>query len=89
MTSFLMIITVLLILFIPISLYRMIKGPTIFDRLLAAGAIGSKTTIIIVLIGLIYNRLDMFVDIAIAYAILNFIGTIAMAKYFTTVEQDK
>ncbi|MBI4536226.1 MAG: MrpF/PhaF family protein, partial [Ignavibacteriae bacterium] len=51
-------------------------------RLLGVGAIGTKTVVIICLIGFIYGRIDMFIDIALAYAILNFISVIAIAKYF-------
>jgi multicomponent Na+:H+ antiporter subunit F len=57
-------------------------GPTVFDRLIGSGFIGTKTTLLIVLIGYVYGRVDMFVDLAIGYSILNFIGTIVIAKYF-------
>jgi len=69
------------IIFIP--LYRVLRGPTLFDRMLGAGAIGTKTMVLIIVIGLVFNRLDMFIDITLAYAVLNFIGTIAVAKYLT------
>ena len=72
------------IIFIP--LYRILRGPTLFDRMLGAGAIGTKTMVLIIVIGLIFNRLDMFIDITLAYAVLNFIGTIAVAKYLTTTK---
>jgi multicomponent Na+:H+ antiporter subunit F len=67
-----------------IPFYRVYKGPTVFDRLLGAAAVGSKTITLVLLFGFIYGRLDMFVDISLGYAILNFIGVIAMAKYFRT-----
>ena len=51
-----------------LSLYRAVVGPTVLDRLLGVNAIGSKTTTLLILIGLIYQRVDMFVDIALAYA---------------------
>jgi multicomponent Na+:H+ antiporter subunit F len=65
-----------------ISLYRAIFGPTVLDRLIGANAIGSKTVVLLILIGLIYDRVDMFVDIALAYAMLNFIAVLAASKYF-------
>jgi multicomponent Na+:H+ antiporter subunit F len=65
-----------------IPFYRVYKGPTVFDRLLGAAAVGSKTITLVLLFGFIYGRLDMFIDISMGYAILNFIGVIAMAKYF-------
>jgi multicomponent Na+:H+ antiporter subunit F len=72
------------IIFIP--LYRILRGPTLFDRMLGAGAVGTKTMVLIIVIGLIFNRLDMFIDITLAYAVLNFIGTIAVAKYLTATK---
>jgi multicomponent Na+:H+ antiporter subunit F len=63
-------------------LIRALVGPTSMDRLLGVNAIGSKTTILLILIGLLYHRVDMFVDIALAYALLNFIAVLAVARYF-------
>ena len=65
-----------------LSLYRAVFGPTVLDRLLGVNAIGSKTTTLLILIGLIYQRVDMFVDIALAYAMLNFITVLAASRYF-------
>jgi multicomponent Na+:H+ antiporter subunit F len=65
-----------------ISLYRAVFGPTILDRLIGVNAIGSKTTALLVLIGLIYHRVDLFIDIALAYAMLNFIAVLAASRYF-------
>jgi len=65
-----------------LSLYRAVFGPTILDRLIGVNAIGSKTTALLILIGLIYHRVDMFVDIALAYAMLNFIAVLAASRYF-------
>ena len=65
-----------------LSLYRAIRGPTVLDRLIGVNAIGSKTTTLLIFIGLIYRRVDMFVDIALAYAMLNFIAVLAASKYF-------
>jgi multicomponent Na+:H+ antiporter subunit F len=65
-----------------LCLYRAIFGPTVLDRIISTSVIGTKTTIILILIGLIYQRVDMFVDIALAYALLNFIATMAASKFF-------
>ncbi len=74
----------ILAIVIVIPFYRVLKGPTVFDRLLGAGTIGTKTMVLICIIGFEFQRIDMFVDITLAYAILNFIGVIAIAKYFET-----
>lgn len=65
-----------------LSLYRALFGPTILDRLIGTNAIGSKTVVLLIIIGLIYHRVDMFVDIALAYALLNFIAVLAASRYF-------
>jgi multicomponent Na+:H+ antiporter subunit F len=65
-----------------ISLYRPLFGPTVVDRMIGVNAIGSKTTVLLILIGLIFHRVDMFVDIAMAYALLNFLAVLAASRYF-------
>ncbi len=65
-----------------VSLYRAVAGPTILDRLIGVNAIGSKTTALLLFIGMIYQRVDMFLDIALAYAMLNFIAVLAASRYF-------
>ena len=65
-----------------LPLYRAVFGPTVLDRLVGVNAIGSKTTVMLLLIGMIYGRVDMFVDIALAYALLNYIAVLAAARYF-------
>ena len=65
-----------------VSLYRAVIGPTVLDRLVGVNAIGSKTSTLLIVIGLVFQRVDMFVDIALAYAMLNFIAVLAAARYF-------
>jgi multicomponent Na+:H+ antiporter subunit F len=64
------------------SLYRVLRGPTVFDRTIGAGLIGTNAILVLVLIGFLYDRVDMFVDLALAYGMLNFIGIVALSKYF-------
>lgn len=71
-----------LIMLMVMSMYRAVSGPTTLDRLMGVNAIGSKTVVLIVFIGFIFEREDMFVDIALSYAMLNFISVIAAARYF-------
>ncbi len=65
-----------------LSLYRGVFGPTVLDRMTGVNAIGAKTTVLLIIIGLLYHRLEMFVDIALAYALLNFITVLAASRYF-------
>ena len=70
-----------LIVLIFVYLYRVMRGPTLFDRLLGLNGISTKAIILVVVIGTLYERVDMFVDISTGYAILNLVGALAVAKY--------
>jgi len=61
-------------------LLRALFGPTTYDRILALNAIGTKTVILVSLMGFIGGRPD-FLDIALLYALMNFIATIAILKF--------
>ena len=65
-----------------ICLWRVVLGPTAYDRVLAVNAVGSLVIIGITLHGFFMDRPE-FIDIAILYALINFIGTIAILKLFT------
>jgi len=71
-----------LIFMMTLILIRMLKGPTVIDRLVAVNVIGTKATVLIVIIGIIFERAAMFVDISLGYGLLNFITSIAAAKYY-------
>ncbi len=77
-------ICLILGLLVLLSLYRGILGPTIFDRIIGVGFVGSKAMAILVFMGFIYKRVDMFVDISLAYSLLIYISTLVFAKYFQT-----
>ncbi len=87
MDFFFILAGVLLLLFMFMPLYRAIYGPTVIDRVLGVNVIGTKTTVMIIIIGTLYHQVDMFVDIAIAYALLNFIASLAAARFFQRRKQ--
>jgi multicomponent Na+:H+ antiporter subunit F len=60
---------------------RAVVGPTIFDRVVALNGIGTLVPVLMVMIGLIYGRVDMFVDIALALWLLNLFTTLLVARY--------
>ena len=62
-------------------LVRALLGPTVYDRILAVNMFGTKTVLLIALMGFITGRLDLL-DIALAYALINFIGVIAVLRFF-------
>ena len=62
-------------------LVRLYVGPTLYDRVLAVNSFGTHTVLFIGVVGFLNERPD-FLDIALLYALINFVGTIAILKYF-------
>ena len=71
----------LLIVSMGLMLVRLLGGPTLYDRLLAVNSFGTKTVLFLCVFCFIIDRPDG-VDIALLYALMNFIGTIAVLKFF-------
>jgi multicomponent Na+:H+ antiporter subunit F len=63
------------------AMIRALLGPTIYDRVLALNTFGTKTVLLIAVLGFLAGRPE-FLDLALVYALINFIGTIAVLKYF-------
>jgi len=81
MKIFLFYVLVLLAILIGAYLYRVLRGPTVFDRVLGLNGISTKAIILLIVIGIYFERVDMFIDIATGYALLNLVGALAVAKY--------
>lgn len=75
-TAFIAILVVMFVLLLRVAL-----GPTIFDRILAVNTFGTAIVLLIALFGFLTARPD-FLDIALLYALINFISTIAVLKLF-------
>lgn len=60
---------------------RVVKGPSIFDRVQALNGLGTMMPVLMILIGLIYGRVDMFVDLALAIYLLSLFTTLLIARY--------
>ena len=60
---------------------RVLKGPTLFDRVLAGNSVGSLAIIFLAVLGFVNGRPE-WLDIAITYGVLNLIGTLAILKFF-------
>ena len=73
--------TIALLVTMILALIRAVKGPSIYDRILAANMFGTKTVLMIAVLGFLMGRPE-FLDIALAYALINFVGTIAVLKVF-------
>lgn len=89
MMDFFIGVGLILCLLTMVVFYRIIFGPTFFDRLIGINVIGTKTLVLLVLIGFIYNRVEMLVDISLVYALLNFIGMLTLAKYLQRPDASK
>ncbi|MBC8462561.1 MAG: pH regulation protein F [Deltaproteobacteria bacterium] len=81
MTDFFLIVGTGMCILVLLCLYRVTRGPGVLNRAVGISAIGTKTLIILLLMGVIYDRVEMFIDISMVYALLNFIGTLVLAKY--------
>ncbi len=63
-----------------LALTRAIAGPTVFDRILALNMFGTKTVLLIAVVSFLIGRPD-FIDLALVYALMNFIGVIAVLRF--------
>ena len=81
MSTFFFYVMVIITAVMLVYLYRVVRGPTAFDRVLGLNGISTKAIILIVLIGTLFERVDMFVDISTGYAILNLVGALAITKF--------
>lgn len=71
----------LLLATLALLLVRVVKGPTVFDRLLASNTTGTVAVLLLAVIGFLTGRPD-FLDLALVYGLLNIVGTVAVLKFF-------
>jgi multicomponent Na+:H+ antiporter subunit F len=64
-----------------LALVRALIGPSVWDRVLAVNIFGTKTVLLIAVLGYLNGRPE-FLDLALVYALINFIGTITVLKFF-------
>jgi multicomponent Na+:H+ antiporter subunit F len=72
--------TAALLVTIALALARAFAGPSVYDRVLAVNSIGTKTVLLIAALGFLAGRPD-FLDISLLYALINFVGTIAVLRF--------
>ena len=77
---FLLAIIAVLLLTLP-YIWRIVKGPTVFDRVQALNGVGTKVPVLAVLIGLVLDRVPMYVDMALSLFLLNLFVSLLVAKY--------
>ena len=77
----LIVVTIAILFVMLLALIRAKMGPTIYDRILAVNVFGTKTVLLITVAGFLFGRPD-FLDIALVYALINFISVIGVLRYF-------
>ena len=82
MHTFITVAGIALIAMMLLVLIRAIKGPTVIDRLVAINVIGTKSIVLLLFAGILFGQLEMFVDIALGYGLLNYIVSIAASRYY-------
>ncbi len=65
-----------------LAIIRGVLGPTIYDRILAVNVFGTKALLLIAVLGFLTDRPE-FLDLALVYALINFIATLAVMKFFS------
>jgi multicomponent Na+:H+ antiporter subunit F len=73
-------VTIATLITMGLALVRALLGPSIYDRLLAANMFGTKTVLFLSVVAFLYGRPD-FLDLALVYALINFIGVIAVLEF--------
>jgi len=81
MTGIYAAVTVAILVVMVLALVRALHAPTVYDRILGVNMFGTKTVLFIAAVGYLMGRPD-FLDIAIVYALINFIGMVAVLRYF-------
>lgn len=74
-------VTIAIFICMVMIMIRLFSGPTLYDRVLSLNTFGTCTVLFIGTVGLLFGRPD-FLDIALLYALINFVGTIAVLKFF-------
>ncbi|MGD8415969.1 MAG: monovalent cation/H+ antiporter complex subunit F [Pseudomonadales bacterium] len=73
--------SVAILLTMILALFRALSGPSVYDRVLAVNMFGTKTVLLLSVVAFLYGRPD-FLDLALAYALINFIGVLAVLQFF-------
>lgn len=82
-------VTIALLVTMALALLRALLGPSVYDRVLAVNMIGTKTVLLLSVLSFLFGRPD-FLDLALAYALINFIGVLAVLEFFRVrAERDK
>lgn len=79
--------TIAILVAMALALVRAFMGPTLYDRILAVNMFGTKTVLFIAVLGYLMGRPD-FLDVALVYALINFIAIIGVLRFFEYKKAD-
>lgn len=74
------IVSISILITMALALVRALLGPTVYDRVLAVNMIGTKTALLLAVVAFLFGRPD-FLDLALAYALINFVGVLAVLEF--------
>ena len=75
------VVSVAILITMALAIVRAVMGPSVYDRVLAVNVFGTKTTLLLAVVAFLYGRPD-FLDLALTYALINFVGVLAVLKFF-------
>ncbi|MDU0353015.1 monovalent cation/H+ antiporter complex subunit F [Paraglaciecola aquimarina] len=75
------VVSIAILVTMVLALLRALKGPSVYDRVLAVNVFGTKTVLLLSVLAFFYGRPD-FLDLALAYALVNMVGVLAVLEYF-------
>ncbi|HJM01931.1 MAG TPA: monovalent cation/H+ antiporter complex subunit F [Arenicellales bacterium] len=76
----LLLVTIALLVAMGLALIRAIKGPAVYDRILASNTFSTKTVLMISVLGFLTGESEVYLDIALMYALVGFVVTVAVLK---------
>lgn len=83
-----LLVSIAILVTMVLALVRALLGPTVYDRVLAVNVFGTKTVLLLSVIAYLYGRPD-FLDLALAYALINVVGILAVLEYFQSRPQSR
>lgn len=75
------VVAIAILVTMALALLRALLGPSVYDRVLAVNMFGTKTALLLAVVAFLYGRPD-FLDLALAYALINFVGVLAVLEFF-------
>lgn len=75
------VVSIAILITMALALLRALLGPSVYDRVLAVNMFGTKTALLLAVVAFLYGRPD-FLDLALAYALINFVGVLAVLEFF-------